>query len=287
MALANYLERDKANAYEKAILAAGLPIVLDNGAFETGGPDGIDSLIQKAIRLGVKYVFAPDYLFDAKRTRNGFENFVYIREKIWQRESVKIGVVVQASNCEEYLSEFVKYNNDPHVAVIGLSYLAISYATHYPTPADIPIKPKTSTAARTHRASRWSVSAEMQAQKRAEKKASMSFDIFKHTGYTMDRIEMLKKIQSLDLKTRKPVHILGLGESYDDLKVAKQYPWVLYNDTSTCYMAARAGELLGNNLAVPGGKIREKIDIQERKVKQVEEMFSINISQVKKYLYAD
>lgn len=283
MALANYLDPEKVNAYEKAILAAGLPIVLDNGAFETGHPDGINNLFRKAGRLKAKYVFAPDHLFDAKKTRDSFEIHEYIKKQT--HYTTPTAVVVQASNYEEYLDEFIKYNNDPRVAVIGLSYLAISHATHYPTEADVPIKTKSSTVNRTFRSSRWSASSEMQARKRAEKKALELFDVFKHTEYTKDRVEMLREIALLNLKVRKPVHILGLGESHDDLKEAvKEYPWCLYNDTSTCYMVAKNDSLLGNDLVVPGGKIREKINIEDTKKKETEEMFTINISQVRKHV---
>lgn len=247
MALANYLDSDKPNAYEEAIMKSGLPVVLDNGAFETGHPDGIDNLFRKAKRIKPKYIFAPDTLFDAEQTRRGYENFEYIKKQM--KHSFLTAVVVQADNIEDYLKEFVKYNEDPNVAVIGLSYLAISQSMRYKTKRDVPKK--------------------------------TTFDVFKHTGYTQDRIEMMIKIANLKLEKIKPVHILGLGESFDDVLVAKrQYDWCKYNDTSTCYMSAKKGVPLDDGLKVPGGKIREKINITDQRSKLVEAVLKINSNKV-------
>lgn len=249
MALANYLEPDKANAYEEAMLKSGLPIVLDNGAFETGKPDGIDNLFRKAKRIKPKYIFAPDTLFNAEQTRRGFENFEYIKEKMGH--SFKTAVVVQADNIEEYLAEFKKYNEDPRVSVIGLSYLAISQSMKYKNKKAVPKK--------------------------------STFDVFKHTNFTGDRIEMLKKIADLKLEKVKPLHLLGLGESYEDVKIATASygGYCLYNDTSTCYMASKKGIVFDGSLTITGGKIREKIDIKDEKSNLVEGLLKTNIKKVK------
>lgn len=244
MALANYIDPEVVNDYEQAIIDSKLPVVLDNGAFETGFPDGIDNLLRKGRRLQPKYIFAPDNLFDAKRTRSGFENFEYIKAK--QKLSFRTAVVVQASSEEEYLEEFKRYNADPRVGVIGLSYLAISYSLHKHLKKD-------------------------------------SWSVFVDPDYTQDRIKMLAKIQALGVPL-KPCHVLGLGKSFEDVKLANEkYLWCRYNDTSTCYMAAKKGLEL-NNGEVPGGKIKEKINIKDEKTPAVEKLLKSNIVKMQTYV---
>ncbi len=253
MALANYIDLEKENEYEQEIKKTGLPIVLDNGAFETGTPDGVNNLLLKARRLDPAYVFAPDTLFNAAQTRIGFEAYEYKRIESFDHH--RVAVVVQANNLEEYLEEFKYYNMDPRVSVIGLSYLAISHSLKYKTKHEIPVT------------------------KSAQKKHP--FDVFKDPDYTKDRIEMLKKIMDLKLDRIKPVHMLGLGRSYEDILFAqKNCPFCRYNDTSTCYMAASKGLLLTEELAVPGGKIRDKINIEDRPSTVVENFLKINIKKV-------
>ena len=257
MALSNYIDKETQNGYELAVLKANLPIVLDNGAFETGTAEGVDNLLIKVKKLNPAYVFAPDTLFDASQTKAGFEAFEHIKKNL--KIKVRTAVVVQANNLDDYLKEFQRYNEDPRVSVIGLSYLAISYSMKYPNFRDVPMT------------------------KKATKK--YPFNVFRDPDYTKDRIEMLKKINNLNLKKIKPVHLLGLGKSYEDIIFAdKNCPYCLYNDTSTCYMASLKKLELTNNLEVPGGKIREKINIENPSDKEVEELLNINIKKVKKCL---
>jgi len=257
MALANYLNRDEVNDYEEAITEASLPIVLDNGAFETGTADGVDDLIIKAKRLKPAYVFAPDTLFDAEQTKKGFETFEYVKEK--QGVKFLTAVVIQADNLEDYLKEFQKYNADPRVSVIGLSYLAISYSMKYESTKDIP--------------------------KTKKMIAKYPFDVFSDPDYTEDRIKMLKEINNLNLGKIKPVHLLGLGKSYEDILFAKENcGYCLYNDTSTCYMAAKEGLTLTKDFGVPGGKIKEKINIDENPSSRAKGLLSINANKIKKEL---
>lgn len=254
MALANYLDPHEANEYEKAIISANLPIVLDNGAFETGYPDGVDNLLRKARRLNPAYVFAPDTLFDSLKTRKGYEIFKDIQKKTGF--NFKIGVVVQANNEEDYLKEFIKYNEDPKVSVIGLSYLAISHSIKYPNKSKIP--------------------------KSVIEKRKSSWNVFTDPDYTSDRIKMLEKIEKLGLKNIKPVHLLGLGKSYEDVLLAtEKYPWCRYNDTSTCYIAATKGIVLSDKLEVEGGKIKDKIIINQIPDINTKKLLKLNINKLK------
>lgn len=253
MCLANYLDRYSINDYERAIYAAKLPIVLDNGAFETGHPDGIDSLLIKARRLNPRYIFAPDTLFDAKKTRQGYENFKYVMQKL--NLNYRIGVVVQADNEADYLAEFLRYNADPQVAVIGLSYLAISHSIKYATKKHIP--------------------------KGVIARKKASWDPFTSPDFTEDRIKMLEKINTLKLTQIKPCHLLGLGKSYADIIFAKKNcPYCLYNDTSTIFMSSLRGIELSDNLEIAGGKIKEKINIHSPISKELIKLIELNIKKV-------
>lgn len=259
MALANYLEVDTVNEYEQAMIDAKLPIVLDNGAFETGHPDGINNLIAKARRLKPAYIFAPDTLFDKDKTRAGYEHFKYIMDQM--QVKYRIGVVVQANNLRDYLEEFKRYNEDPGVSVIGLSYLAISHSTRYKEPGEIP--------------------------KKSSRKVQ-TWNVFTDPDYTSDRIAMLEKIDGLKLENYKPIHLLGLGRSYEDVMIAKEkYPYCRYNDTSTCYIAASKGKILTDELAVPGGKIRDKIDINAKPSQMIKSLMQVNIKKVNQYFHPE
>jgi len=256
MVLANYLDPEIENEYEKVIKETKLPLVLDNGVFEIGKADGIDNLMRKAKRLNPVYIFTPDTLFDTKQTRSGYEIFKYIQEK--QGTKFRIGVIIQADNEEDYLKEFIEYNNDPEVSVIGLSYLAISHSIKYKIASKVP--------------------------KSVKERKKDAWNVFKDADYTEDRIKMLKKIEQLDLKKIKPLHLLGIGKSYADLIYAQKLPYYHYNDTSTCYMTAKKGLILTDNLEVPGGKIKDKINIYDNPGPMIKQLLEININKVESVL---
>ena len=123
MVLSHLLERDSQNKYEEAVKKAGLPIVLDNGCFEKGYPEGVDSLLKKASRIKASYVIAPDSLYDKNGTKKALEIFLYIKKRINSR--VKTTAVIQADNVRDYLALYSDFNDDPEVDAIGISYLAI------------------------------------------------------------------------------------------------------------------------------------------------------------------
>lgn len=122
LALSHLMKKDGENEYEKAIKEAGLPIILDNGLFENHVPEGIETLIEKANRIGATHFFAPDVLFDRKGTEEELKKAVLAKEKY---PNLKLGAVVQANSPEEYLDALLKMNNDPNVDLIGLSILSI------------------------------------------------------------------------------------------------------------------------------------------------------------------
>ena len=218
MALAHLLEIKVTTEYEKAIKEAGLPIILDNGCFEKGYPDGIDALINKAQKINAAGVFMPDWLYDNERTNAAIDNFIYVRDKMWPNFKPWLGAIIQADSLSQYLKDYKEYNNNPDISVIGLSYLAIA--------------------------------------KCLEKEKSI-----RDKGITNLRKAMMTKMFAEEMP-KKPLHLLGIGESYEDVLMASQLNAVnIYNDSSICFQAG----LLGNSftsLALKEGKPKNKVDFE-------------------------
>lgn len=125
LALAHLIDKNKQNNYEKAILSTKLPIILDNSLFEKHEPEGIDSLITKALKIKAESFFAPDYLFNRKETEKSFENTYYCMQKRQVTDTLKVNVVIQANNIKDYTESYKKFATDPRVNLIGLSILSI------------------------------------------------------------------------------------------------------------------------------------------------------------------
>lgn len=236
LALSHLMDKDSENEYEKAIKEISLPIILDNGLFENHEPEGLETLVEKAQRVGATHFFAPDILFDANGTRDELKKAV----KAKQDTDLKLAAVVQADNREDYLNQLIEFNADPEVDMIGLSILSI---------------PK------------------------SYEKEIGEFNV------TKARLMLLKDM--IDLKEQgvdwKPCHMLGLGDSYQDVIFANKHcPWVVSNDTSSCFQSGKFGkELEGDFLEVPGGKVQEKVDFdQGEPTKDQKIIISRNINRV-------
>ncbi len=234
LALSNLLEIDYSNKYEKEIEKIKLPVILDNGAFETGNPEGIDSLITKGLRIKATHIFAPDYLYDKDETKNSLEITKYIIKK--REANLKIGAVVQADNKKDWLQQFKEFDEDPDVDLIGLSFMSVAKC----------FKKETGT-----------------------------------NDYTKNRIACLKELEKTKPVTK--IHLLGLGNSYEDIVYAKQNcPFVYSNDTSCCFQSGLFEKKLTENLEVPGGKIKEKVNFDLKKItKEQEKNIQYNINLVK------
>lgn len=82
---------------------------------------------------------------------------------------------------------------------------------------------------------------------------------------TESRIYLLKKMKEMADKgvKWKNCHLLGLGNDYGDVAYAKKYcPWVISNDTSCCFQSGLFGKRLTEELEVPGGKVKEKVNFE-------------------------
>lgn len=111
------------NKYVQAILATHLPIILDNGLFENGKPEGMTSLLKKARMIGATTVFCPDTLYDRKKTEAAFRKIAKDYDGPTQ-----LGFVVQADNVKDYVESYQWAVEQPQIALIGLSILAIPKA---------------------------------------------------------------------------------------------------------------------------------------------------------------
>lgn len=117
-------------AYEQAILKTGLPIYLDNGCFENHFPEAIDTLIEKAIKLKAELFFAPDALYDRKRTMIELRYAIDLRNLLCPE--IKIGAIVQADNTKDYMEQLIEFQSMKEVDVIGLSILSIPKSYNMP-----------------------------------------------------------------------------------------------------------------------------------------------------------
>lgn len=102
---------------------------------------------------------------------------------------------------------------------------------------------------------------------------------------TESRIKCINTISKLKIK-HKQNHLLGLGEAYEDLKLAKRIaPFIKSNDSSSCFMTGLNEIKYNNDLTIPGGKIKEKVDFNLKSItpRQMECIY-VNIKKVKKLL---
>jgi hypothetical protein len=226
MALANLIDREKINTYEQAIVKTGLPIYLDNGVFETGKPDSIDSLLEKASRTKAKIIFAPDALFDEESTRKSIEYFSWVKKQ--QKVNIKTAVVCQANTVESYLKFYKELEKNPEVDLIGLSYLAIA-----------------------------------ECFREKNKRLRAYEEYINPRKIISNRIKMLELINKLP-GMRKSAHLLGCGDSYEDIIIAKEkYSWITSQDSSLAFQSG----VFGRSLAEPFlkdllGKPKDKVDFE-------------------------
>jgi len=248
LGLAHLLDRHSSNEYEKALLDTNQDIILDNSLFENHHPEDIDSLLAKALRIKAKSFFAPDYLYDAEKTLNSIENTIYIVKQQNALKDIKINAVVQASNEEDFFALYDKLQEMPEIDLIGLSILAIPRCFGS-----------------------------------FNKKRRFKGDKYQHDDneITSSRIECLEKLLKRG-NNKKKCHLLGQGDNQSDLIFAKNNcPWIISNDSSCCFQSGLFNKRLTENLEVPGGKVKEKVNFELENItdKQKESIqYNINIS---------
>jgi hypothetical protein len=251
LVLSHLLDRSELNEYEKLLVSSGKNLVLDNGLFENHKPEGIDSLIQKALRIKAKIFFAPDYLYNAEQTLKGVEMAIYIKNKVAPNSDLKIGVVVQADNEQDWLSLYDKFVHMHDVALIGLSILSI--------PRCFGIFKGKET-----------------------KKIKYIHD---NKEITPSRIKCLKALIDRG-NNYKSCHLLGLGDSLQDIIFAKELcPFVYSHDSSSAFWNALQGKKILEDGSIEGGKTEIKVDFSfKNATKEQLELAQKNINIYKRLL---
>ena len=112
------------NKYVRTLLKVKKPILLDNGLFENGKPEGVKTLFKKARMLGAHTVFCPDTLYNRKKTEEAFKKIA----KDHNTSDFQLGFVVQADNPKDYVEGYQWAVEQPEIALIGLSILAIPHS---------------------------------------------------------------------------------------------------------------------------------------------------------------
>lgn len=247
LGLAHLMDRVKINDYERALRDTKQEIILDNSLFENHVPEGIDSLLQKALRIKATHFFAPDFLYSAEKTKAALSNTTYIKTLQDPKKRVKLAAVVQGNTESEWLNQYFEFQDNSEVDLIGLSILSIPRC----------FGPQN----------------------------KVKLQDYKHidSEVTSSRLKLLKFLLATG-GNKKPVHLLGLGESMEDVIFASKYcPFVVSNDSSMAFQSGLFGKRLSRDLSVPDGKIQEKVNFNLKELtKEQEENIQFNINLIKK-----
>lgn len=244
LALSHLIDSDEVNEYEKQIKMTGLQIILDNGLFENHVPEEADSLIGKAMSIGATHFFAPDKLYDTKGTAEELEKACVRLARYRDRYFARVPRIAAVVQADNPADYLNQLEEFNNHPEIDLIGLSILSV------------PK-------------------------------SFEALTgESNITSNRIELLKIMKELsDTKgiKWKNCHLLGLGDSYADVIYAKENcPWVVSNDTSCCFQSGLFEKKLNENLEVPGGKVKEKVEFDLKDISKEQSTFiQDNIDQVK------
>lgn len=221
LALSHLIDLSKTNAYEANIVATGLPIILDNGLFENHKPESVDKVIMKAVKIGAQYFFAPDELYNPIETNKGLEQAVNAQKQVLAQTGKRIKIGAVVQADNE--KDYIDQLLDFN-SNENVELIGLSILS-------IP--------------------------KSFEKQLG-KYDV------TESRIVLLEEMIRLATEEGikwKPCHMLGLGDSFEDVIFAKQNcPWVISNDTSSVFQTTLFGKTYDDNLRVVGGKVQEKVN---------------------------
>ena len=143
LVLSHLLDEENVNDYEAKLRLSGKPLFLDNGLYENKTPEGVESLIKKALRIDAEYFFAPDFLYDREATEKSIDTTWEAIEKhksqLGRFSKTKLAAVVQADNDTDYIESYKKFVADPRISLIGLSILSVpkSFQRRSPSTTEI------------------------------------------------------------------------------------------------------------------------------------------------------
>lgn len=221
LALSHLIQLDKVNAYEANIVATRLPIILDNGLFENHKPEKVTQVIMKAVKIGAQYFFAPDELYKPIETQQGLEQAISVRDQVWKQTGKRIKIAA-----------VVQADNEK-------DYIEQLLAFNENPQVEL-------------------IGLSILSIPKSFEKQLGKYDV------TQSRIYLLEEMIRLNVEEGvkwKPCHMLGLGDSFEDVIFAKEHcPWVISNDTSSVFQTTLFKREYDENLSVVGGKVQEKVD---------------------------
>ena len=245
LALSHLIDIDEENAYEEAIIKTNLPILCDNGLFENSVPESLETLVAKALKISATHFFAPDILFDSKGTQKELDKTIKYLENPAFRFNKIKIAAVVQANNAE---DYMKQLLDfNNNPAVDLIGLSI---------LSIP---------------------------------KSFYDELGRYDITESRILVLQKMKSMELHDGvkwKNCHLLGLGNDYGDVIYAKEFcPFVVSNDTSCCFQSGLFGKRLTDELEVPGGKVKEKVNFDlESLTREQRDCIQYNIHKCKEVI---
>lgn len=227
LGLSHLMKLDKVTAYEKAIVNTKLPIVLDNGLFENHVPEPLQSLIKKAIKINATHFFVPDMLYDTKGTKESLQNAILTVKKMKKNLSKE------------------KLKNFPKIAAV---VQADNDKDYWKQLREFNQNPEVEM-----------IGLSILAIPKSFKRNIRKYDITKSRMYLLRK--MKQETKAFGYKW-KPCHLLGLGNSYEDVfYAAKHCPFVVSNDTSSAFWnGVQRKSLVGKNCEVSGGKTKIPVD---------------------------
>lgn len=253
LALSHLIDLKNINEYEKKLRESGKPIILDNGLFENKVPEPLETLIEKAMRIKATHFFAPDILFSPEGTRRQLDRTIEKVKELERDPRYKLQegeIKIAAVVQADNAEDYMKQLlNFNNDPNVDLIGLSI---------LSIP--------------------------KSFEKEIG-AWDIVR------SRIYLMQKMCELSAPTNgvmwKPMHLLGLGNSYGDVVYAAKYcSWIVSNDTSSAFWNGYQGKAItGIDLVVEGGKTEVKVDFETKEITEDQRnLINKNISLVKKII---
>lgn len=224
LALAHLIDDDGKNEYARFHRreAQQGKRVILDNGLFEGAQVSTDQLLRRAEVIGAQVVCAPDVLFDSKGTIKAFKQFIKDKQELGAVFDV-MGIP-QANNPVEWWECFQFMQSQSDCNMVGLSILSVpeSFAT-------------------------------------SAREAGYA------DGITGPRCYLIRELYALSVLsgTRlKPMHLLGLGESYGDVVLANRLlpRDVVSNDSSSTFVHGAAKVRYRQDGNIPGGKIREKLD---------------------------
>lgn len=230
LVLSHLLDERCTNEYAQQIVQwkkeVGGDVVLDNGLYENHIPEAGSTLLMKAYYIGASSVFAPDYLYDCQKTRESLFEFVALRDQL-----------------EKDLSE--THNRPvvlPKVNYVVQANNVQEYMDEFGAAQDYPI-------------------AMIGLSILAIPKAFSQI-----TGVDSISLNRAVALPLLDAEfhVKKPCHMLWLWESLVDIRIAKNYEWIVSNDSCLAFWTGYkwADICYDDNGVLISGKPKAKLDFE-------------------------